>query len=102
MQIHQLKNKCCQIALKTHKNKITIQLGDKRSQRELELEAIEVVYKPKTIEKANPNEEIAKDQFTGQGGLEKIRQLEEEISKYEGQKIKGAKLKRQVKNPVLC
>ena len=29
MQIHQLKNKCCQIALKTHKNKITIQLGDK-------------------------------------------------------------------------
>jgi len=69
------------------------QAGDKRPQRELELEAIEVVYKPKTIEKANPNEEIAKDQFTRQGGLEKIRQLEEEISKYEGQKIKGAQEK---------
>jgi len=66
------------------------QAGDKRPQRELELEAIEVVYKPRTIEKANPNEEIAKDQFTRQGGLETIRQLEEEISKYEGQKIKGA------------
>ena len=69
------------------------QAGDKRPQRELELEAIEVVYKPRTIEKTNPNEEIAKDQFTRQGGLEKIRQLEEEISKYEGQKIKGAKEK---------
>ena len=69
------------------------QAGDKRPQRELELEAIEVVYKPRTIEKTNPNEEIAKDQFTRQGGLETIRQLEEEISKYEGQKIKGAQEK---------
>ena len=69
------------------------QAGDKRPQQELELEAIEIVYKPRSIAPANPNEEIAKDQFTRQGGLEKIRQLEEQISKYEGQKIKGAQEK---------
>ena len=70
------------------------QAGDKRPQRDLELEAIEVVYKPKTIETPNPNQEVAKDQFTRMGGLTEIGRLQEDIAKFTGKtNTRGAKEK---------
>jgi hypothetical protein len=66
------------------------QAGDKRPQQELELEAIEIVYKPRSIAPSNPNEEVAKDQFTRLGGITEVGRLQEEIAKFEGKKIKGA------------
>ena len=44
------------------------QAGDKRPQRELELEAIEVVYKPRTIAPADANVEIGAAEFRTAGG----------------------------------
>ena len=64
------------------------QAGDKRPQRELELEAIEVVYKPRTIETENPNQAVAKATFLSSGGINKILTLQEEIASFEGKKIK--------------
>ena len=69
------------------------QAGDKRPQRELELEAIEVVYKPRTIETENPNQAVAKATFMASGGVNQILALQEEIAKFEGKKIKGAQEK---------
>ena len=69
------------------------QAGDKRPQRELELEAIEVVYKPRTIETENPNQAVAKATFLSSGGINKILTLQEEIASFEGKKIKGAQEK---------
>jgi len=66
------------------------QAGDKRPQRELELEAIEVVYKPRTIETENPNQAVAKATFLSSGGINSILTLQKEISQFEGKKIKGA------------
>ena len=69
------------------------QAGDKRPQRELELEAIEVVYKPRTIETENPNQAVAKATFMASGGVNQILALQEEIAEFEGKKIKGAQEK---------
>jgi hypothetical protein len=69
------------------------QAGDKRPQQVLELEAIEIVYKPRSIAPSNPNQEVAKDQFTRMGGITEVGRLQEEIAKFEGKKIKGAEAK---------
>ena len=69
------------------------QAGDKRPQRDLELEAIEVVYKPKTIETPNPNQEVAKANFMQTNGIGRITELQETIQKFKGSKIRGAQEK---------
>ena len=66
------------------------QAGDKRPQQELELEAIELVYKPRSIAPSDPNQQVAQDQFTRLGGITEVGRLQEEIAKFEGKKIKGA------------
>ena len=66
------------------------QAGDKRPQQELELEAIEIVYKPRSIAPSDPNQQVAQDQFTRLGGITEVGRLQEEIAKFEGKKIKGA------------
>ena len=58
------------------------QAGDKRPQRELELEAIEVVYKPRTIAPADANVEIGAAEFRTSGGATRVGQLQAEIAKY--------------------
>jgi hypothetical protein len=65
------------------------QAGDKRPQQELELEAIEIVYKPRTIETDNPNQAVAKASFLSLGGISTITKLQDEITQFEGKKIKG-------------
>jgi hypothetical protein len=65
------------------------QAGDKRPQQELELEAIEIVYKPRSIAPSDPNQQVAQDQFTRMGGITEVGRLQEEITQYEGKKIKG-------------
>ena len=70
------------------------QAGDKRPQRELELEAIEVVYKPRTISPADANVEIGAAEFRTSGGATRVGQLQADIAKYsKNLKLKGAKEK---------
>jgi len=70
------------------------QAGDKRPQRELELEAIEVVYKPRTIAPADANVEIGAAEFRTSGGATRVGQLQADIAKYsKNLNLKGAKEK---------
>ena len=70
------------------------QAGDKRPQRELELEAIEVVYKPRTIAPADANVEIGAAEFRTAGGATRVGQLQADIAKYsKNLNLKGAKEK---------
>ena len=70
------------------------QAGDKRSQRELELEAIEVVYKPRSIPPADANVEIGAAEFRTAGGATRVGQLQADITKYsKNLNLKGAKEK---------
>lgn len=70
------------------------QAGDKRPQRELELEAIEVVYKPRSIAPADANVEIGAAEFRTAGGATRVGQLQADITKYsKNLKLKGAKEK---------
>jgi len=70
------------------------QAGDKRPQRELELEAIEVVYKPRTISPADANVEIGAAEFRTAGGATRVGQLQADIAKYsKNLNLKGAKEK---------
>ena len=67
------------------------QAGDKRPQQELELEAIEIVYKPRSIAPADANVEIGAAEFRTAGGATRVGQLQEEIAKYsKNLKLKGA------------
>jgi len=67
------------------------QAGDKRPQRELELEAIEVVYKPRSIAPADANVEIGAAEFRTGGGATRVGQLQADIAKYsKNLKLKGA------------
>ena len=70
------------------------QAGDKRPQRELELEAIEVVYKPRTIAPADANVEIGAAEFRTAGGATRVGQLQADIARYsKNLNLKGAKEK---------
>jgi len=70
------------------------QAGDKRPQRELELEAIEVVYKPRTIAPADAKVEIGAAEFRTAGGATRVGQLQADIARYsKNLNLKGAKEK---------
>ncbi len=70
------------------------QAGDKRPQRELELEAIEVVYKPRTIAPTDANVELGAAEFRASGGSTRVGQLQADIAKYsKNLNLKGAKEK---------
>jgi len=67
------------------------QAGDKRPQQELELEAIEIVYKPRSIAPADANVEIGAAEFRTAGGATRVGQLQADITRYsKNLKLKGA------------